>query len=193
MIKIYIILGYNGDEMGFYTLFSKTGYEEKLLKEMELLWSFDEAMRLIMPRYDAKFRKGGKIFTEQRRLMPGYVFIESMLSGMDFYVLSRPLILWSEYALKLLRYGNSSLDTNFEMKSDESDVFQQLFGDKGCVDMSKGFIEGDLIIVTEGPLVGFEGMIKKINRHKMIAYLEIKIFGQLTRTEVGLEIISKKT
>lgn len=173
-------------------LFVKTGYEEKVLKEMASIWSFDESLRPFVPMFDARFRKGGKIRTEKRRWMPGYVFIESELSGIDFYCLSRPLILWSEHALKLLRYGNSFLDTSYEMKPDEHQSFQRLFGEKDSIDMSKGFIEGDRILVMEGALVGLEGSIKRINRHKMLAYVEIEMFGAKRITEFGLEIISKK-
>lgn len=178
--------------MALYSIFTKTGYEDKLLREMKYIWSFDELIHTYVPKYDALYKKGGKIFTEQRRSMPGYVFVESELSGMGFYIESKPLISWSEYALKLLRYGNSNLDSNFEMKSDEREIFMKLFDDKGCVDISKGFIEGDLIIITEGPLVGLEGLIKKIIRHKMVAYVEIEMFGQITRMEVGLDIVSKR-
>jgi len=175
-----------------FVLFVKTGYEEKVLKEMASIWSFDESLRPFVPMFDSRFRKGGKILSEKRRWMPGYVFVESELTGMDFSSLSRPLILWSEHALKLLRYGNSFLDISYEMKSDEHKSFQRLFGEKDCVDMSKGFIDGDKILVTEGALVGLEGSIKRINRHKMLAHVEIEMFGATRITEFGLEVISKK-
>lgn len=175
-----------------FVLFVKTGYEEKMLKEMSVIWSFDETMRPFVPMYDVRFRKGGKVLSEKRRWMPGYVFIESNLSGMSFYTSSMPLISWSDYALKLLRYDNSFLDTSYEMNSDEHQSFHKLFGANNCLNISKGFIEGDSTIVTEGALVGFEGSIKKINRHKMLAYVEIEMFGASRTVEFGLEVISKK-
>jgi len=178
--------------MGLYSIFTKTGCEDKLLREMKSIWLFDELMHTYAPKYDALYKKGGKIFKEQRCSMPGYVFVKSELSGMDFYIKSKPLISWSEYALKLLSYGDSNLDSNFEMKSDECEIFMKLFSDKGCVDISKGCIEGDLIIITDGPMVGFEGLIKKVIRHKMIAYVEVEMLGQITRMKVGLDIVSKK-
>lgn len=66
------------------------------------------------------------------------------------------------------------------------------FGKKGhIVDMSIGFIRGDKIYITEGPLQGKEGLIVKIDRHKRIAYLRLSMFNKETTTKVGLEIISK--
>ncbi|MCL1884681.1 MAG: antitermination protein NusG [Defluviitaleaceae bacterium] len=163
-----------------------------MLKEISSIWSFDESLRPFVPMFDARFRKGGKVLSEKRRWMPGYVFIESELAGMDFYILSRSLISWSEYALKLLRYGSSHIDMSYEMKTSDHQTFQRLFGATNCIDMSKGLIEGDKILITEGVLVGLEGFIKKIDRHKMLAYVEIEMFGATRIAKFGLEVISKK-
>lgn len=71
-------------------------------------------------------------------------------------------------------------------------VFIKSFADKKyTVDMSTGFIQGDKIFVTEGPLQGKEGLIIKIDRHKRIAYLQLSMFNKETIAKVGLEIISK--
>lgn len=60
------------------------------------------------------------------------------------------------------------------------------------VGMSSGFIENDRITVTHGPLIGKEGLIKKINRHKRIAEIELFFMGRSTRVQVPLEIVTKK-
>ena len=59
------------------------------------------------------------------------------------------------------------------------------------VDMSRGVIENDKIIITDGPLMNLEGYITKIDRHKRIAYVDVELLGKITRVQVGLEIISK--
>ena len=59
------------------------------------------------------------------------------------------------------------------------------------MEMSVGYIEGDACTVTSGPMQGFTGVIKKIDRHKKIAVLEVEFFGRNTEVTVGLEIISK--
>ena len=57
--------------------------------------------------------------------------------------------------------------------------------------MSQGYIVGDKVNIISGPLVGYEGKIKKIDRHKRIAYIEVSLFDQVVVVQVGLEIISK--
>ena len=57
--------------------------------------------------------------------------------------------------------------------------------------MSEGVIEGGTIKVLSGPLMGYEGSIQKIDRHKRLAYVEIKMLGRTTVVKLGLEIVSK--
>ena len=49
----------------------------------------------------------------------------------------------------------------------------------------------DLVRITKGPLRHHEGWIKKINRHKRLAYLEIEMFGRTLEAKVGLGIVKK--
>ena len=58
--------------------------------------------------------------------------------------------------------------------------------------MSEGIIENDRVVVTKGPLKGNEGLIRKIDRHKRRAYLEVGLFGRKIETQVGLEIVEKR-
>lgn len=61
------------------------------------------------------------------------------------------------------------------------------------IEMSKGYIIGDDVEIISGPLVDYHGKIAKIDRHKRIAYIELKLFDRITTVKVGLEIISKGT
>ena len=63
---------------------------------------------------------------------------------------------------------------------------------KQLVEMSSGIIENDRVQILSGPLMGMEGNIRRIDRHKRIAYLEIEMFGRTVEMKVGLEIIRKE-
>ena len=60
------------------------------------------------------------------------------------------------------------------------------------VEFSRGVIEGDEVKVVKGPLRGQEAKIRKIDRHKRLAFLEMHIFGRTKVVKVGLEIVSKR-
>lgn len=63
-------------------------------------------------------------------------------------------------------------------------------GDR-VVPMSEALKDGDQVVVTAGPLLGHEALIKTINRRKSTAYLEARPMqaGRVT-TRVGLAVLS---
>jgi len=176
--------------MAWYALFVMTGYEHEVANNILRLWRLD-GLRPFIPMFDARFRKAGKVLKEKRRWIPGYVFLESEATGLDFYLQVKPHILLTEKALKLLRYGNGYMDSSFEMQEAERAFLDKLLNDEQCVEMSHGYSKGTTIIITDGPMVGLEGLIKKVNRHKMEATIETRFFGSMREVTVGLEIISK--
>lgn len=62
-------------------------------------------------------------------------------------------------------------------------------GDR-IVPMSEALKDGDQVVVTAGPLLGHEGLIKTINRRKSTAYLELDLCGRRVTTRVGLAVLS---
>lgn len=176
--------------MFWYVLFVKTGYEQKVKVEISRRWELGNSTPFV-PMYEARFKRGGRIYSEVRLLCPGYVFIESEMSGVKFYKATRPLISQSENALNLLRYGNGVTNDNFEMKLDEHETFMHLYNEEYCIEMSKGVLEGDKVYITDGPLKGLEGCIKKVRGSKLEAVIEMRIMGQLADVKVGLEIVKK--
>lgn len=77
------------------------------------------------------------------------------------------------------------------LSSEEIDFLKRFGGEKQVVEMSEGIIEHSKVNITSGPLQGMEGFIKKIDRHKRKAYLEIPMFGGMQNVQVGLEIVAK--
>jgi len=178
--------------MAWYTLFVMTGHEHEVASVISHYWRVD-GVRPFVPMFDARFRKAGTVLSEKRRWIPGYVFLESELSGLDFYLQIKPHILRTEKALRLLRYGSSNMDSAFEMQDVECIFLQKLLNSEQYIEMSQGYIKGTTIIVTDGPLVGLEGLIKKVNRHRMEATIEISLFGSIREVRIGLELVGKKS
>ena len=76
--------------------------------------------------------------------------------------------------------------------TDEEEIWLgKLIGLGDTAEVSVGFIEGDKLIVTEGPLVGQEAFVKRIARHKRIAVVEAEMFGRMTEMTLGLEVVRK--
>ncbi len=79
----------------------------------------------------------------------------------------------------------------YPIYKEEAMFLTRFGGEKHIVEVSSGYIEGDVIKVTDGPLVDQEGLIAKVDRHKRLAYVDVSLFGQVTRVQVGLELIKR--
>ena len=175
----------------WYVLFVKTGYEYKIVNEITKSWKID-GLNPFIPMYDYIFRRDGKDNKETRVLFPGYVFIETNIQGIDFYNTVKQYIVKSNAILSLLKYGYGYEDDHiYEMKENEQQVLRSLYSDSYCVEMSKGFVVGEVITITDGPLMGYESKIKKINRHRKEALVQIDFMGTPRDISVGLEIMRK--
>lgn len=86
------------------------------------------------------------------------------------------------------RDGNEDI---LPLSSEEKDWIVAFTDDTHCVCMSEGYIEGETITVTKGPLLGQEAIIKKIDRHKRRAVIEVTMFGRTTTAMIGLEVVHK--
>ena len=69
---------------------------------------------------------------------------------------------------------------------------KELCQEGNLIGMSKGVIRDGKMVVTSGPLKGREGLIRRIDRHKRTAEIEIPFADGDTRVTVGLEIYEKQ-
>jgi len=74
----------------------------------------------------------------------------------------------------------------------EAEFLEQLVGKDRVIDVSYGYKEGDNVVITAGPMKNLKGLIRKIDRHKRIAVIEIDFFGRKTPVSVGLELACKE-
>ncbi|MCD7982171.1 MAG: transcription antiterminator, partial [Clostridiales bacterium] len=88
---------------------------------------------------------------------------------------------------RLLKIGDEMVPLTEEEKS----FILRFCGDDMLAEMSRGIIEGSRVKVLEGPMMGMEAYIVKLDRHKRKAWLEMEMFGRIQRIQVGLEITMK--
>ena len=77
------------------------------------------------------------------------------------------------------------------LRQEEMRFLLKMGKEEQVVEMSIGIIENDKVKIQQGPLVGMEGFIKKIDRHKRQAVLEVELFGRKVEMRVGVEIVEK--
>lgn len=135
------------------------------------------------PRYRTRVRRDGAWADDEQALLPGYLVAVTGRVDLLAQVLKRV----PDFARVL---GN---DDAFTPLADDEAAWIDAFagGRRRVVEMSEGFKEGGKVVVTSGPLVGYEGAITKIDRRKHIAYLQLEIMGRKKEVKVGFNLVRK--
>ena len=138
-----------------------------------------------VPEYETMRKIKGEWRTVRQRLFPGYLFVVT-----DSISRLLPELKKIPVNVRLLgqRDGNEDI---LPLSSEEKDWIVAFTDDTHCVCMSEGYIEGETITVTKGPLLGQEAIIKKIDRHKRRAVIEVTMLGRTTTAMIGLEVVHK--
>jgi transcriptional antiterminator NusG len=169
-------------------LFVETNSEKKLVHTLKDKLNTEEYLPFL-PVREMPYKKGGIIFKERKLLFPGYIFIQTEIEANVIANKLRPLLLNIEEVFTILHYGENKNDV--VLREWERSTWERMFDSDFCIRGSVGFIEGDVIRVTSGALVGMEGQIKKINRHKQVAVVELDMMGAAREVKLMLEIIRK--
>ncbi|AEY67379.1 antiterminator LoaP [Clostridium sp. BNL1100] len=172
--------------MYWYVLSIRTGMEEKVKKLLSKILDNDLFIPFI-PLLKTVFKKQGVIKYEVKPLFPGYIFIESKLSQHEFTKEISDIISYIDNINHLLRYS----DTEIALRETEKQLLLSLCDDKHCIESSIAIKEGSKIYIEEGPLKGKECIIKKVNRHKHLATIELNFMGEIRLVSVSLDVIEK--
>ena len=171
--------------MGVYVL-QVPGGQERRAEELAQRLPKDVISSCFIPVREVKKRRGGEWKTERELLFPGYLFMET----------NEPELA-SERLRELPLFMRVLADVGGEflpLSDDETSWIRSLATERShVVEMSEGVIEGDRVIVTQGPLKGREAWITKVDRHKRLAWLDMRMFGRTKSIKVGLEIVSKRS
>jgi transcriptional antiterminator NusG len=168
----------------WYAIWTATGSERKLcswIKEFVPEKLYEDCF---VPLVEQNRKFKGEWKTTKKPLFPGYLFIKT--DEQNIRKIAQKLKKSELFAVIL------STDGEFTpVNVEETYLIDNAYCNEGILGSSIGMIEGDKIKILSGPLIGLEGSIRHINRHKRTATIELNMFGRSSRINIGLEIISK--
>lgn len=167
----------------WYVMQVRTGTEEKIRDSCLAGIPGPVLESCFIPRIKEQRKLHGEWSTKEKIMFPGYVFVVTGDLNELFCRLKEISGL-----TKLLKTG----DEFVPLTEEERDFILQFGGEDHIVEISRGILTGSSVKVISGPLMGKEGLIKKINYHKRKALLEMEMFRQRQVIEVGLEVIMEK-
>lgn len=168
----------------WYVVQVATGKEETLCGLIERVAPKGTLEECFSPRYETQKKVKGVWLPCEKPLFPGYLIaVSNQIEKLEVALRRVP-----EFTRVL------SLGEAFVPLHEEDQAWIGAFTEKGArtVPMSMGVMEGDRVVVISGPLAGHEALIKKVNRHRSLAFLEFEICGRRVTTKVGLGIVRKR-
>ena len=145
-----------------YVLFVKTGYEQKGAYTLKKALP-NSLFNPFVPTKERFFRRNGTTMRILEPCFKSYIFIESDLEPVEFSMVIDPLLYSVNEFFRIMDYGDKA---EICMHESERNQLMGLFGEDYCIKGSVGVVEGDQVMVQEGPLKGNESFIQRINRHK---------------------------
>lgn len=171
------------DQNKIYVLQVGGGQEKHTILLITQLVSPDVYTEVFSPKFLRKMKLAGEWRMVEVPLVPGYLFITTN----DIAALSDALY-HVPTLTKLLHIGSGIVPLDPEEVAWMDRLTKP---HERTVAFSEGYIVGDKVTITSGPLQGYESEIQKIDRHKRFAYLAFNIMGRNKNVRVGLEIVSK--
>lgn len=172
--------------MRTYVMQVATGRERRTIAMLERVLGRARA-DFFAPRYRFRKKIKGSWELVEELLTPGYIYCKTSMTDVD--ELAQQIKQVPAFARALAQDGKI-----IPLSADEERWLCALTGtgSEHVVDPSYGFIEGDQVVITTGPLVGLETRIKKLDRHKRLAYVEVHLMGRTKLIKVGAEIVRKQ-
>ena len=173
----------------WFVLYVQAGREFLVSEYLNIAYDYEEEDTIsFVPQIERIFKNSKVVKKELKPMFSGYVFIETTVAKEVFINSIMKKIRFSDSLYKLLEMENIECSA---IKRNEQEYLINLCNDEYVIEESVGFFEGDSIQVTSGPLKGKESTIKKIDRHKRRAEVELDFMGDLRRVTVALEIVKK--
>lgn len=170
----------------WYVVHTYSGYENKikvdLTKRVESMGMQDKIFQVIVPEEQEVEFKGGKKKVTNKRIFPGYAFVNMVLDDESWYVVHH-----TPGVTGFVGNGTKPIPLqDYEVDK----ILQQM----GLVEQKTKIIDieiGESIRVKNGPFENFEGVVKELLPDRGKIRVNISMFGRETPVELDYEQIEK--
>lgn len=175
-------------EKNWYVVHTYSGYENRvkanLEKRVETMGMQDKIFRVIVPEHEETEMKDGKKRTMMRKVFPGYVLVELIMTDDSWYVVRNTPGVTGFIGSS----GGGAKPT--PLLPEEADRLLQQMG------MTDKIVEidisiGEAVEVLEGPFAHFQGRVEEIDTEKGKVKVSVDMFGRETIMELDFEQIQK--
>ena len=178
-------------KLRWYAVSVASGFEKKMVQEITAKIASENLDKhfgqLLVPTEEVVDLKNGKKRTLEKRLMPGYLFIEMDMHD-DAWFLVRS-------ATKVLGFlGAKKGKKPFPLSQKEMDrMLNKDTVEEVKPKLNSTYDVGEVVRVSTGPFADFQGSVEEVNQEKGRLVVSVMIFGRSTPVELEFGQVEKIT
>ena len=140
--------------------------------------------RILVPTEEVVEVKNGQKRTTERRLFPGYVFVEMVMDDDTWHLV--------KHTSKVTGFVGGAKNRPAPISEDEvQKIVSQMQEGTEKPRHKVEFMVGELIRVKEGPFTDFNGSVEEVNYEKSRVRVSVMIFGRSTPVELEFSQVEK--
>ncbi|MDQ0215696.1 transcriptional antiterminator NusG [Oikeobacillus pervagus] len=175
-------------EKNWYVVHTYSGYENKvkanLEKRVESMGMQDKIFRVIVPEEEETNIKNGKKKVTKRKVFPGYVLVEIIMTDDSWYVVRNTPGVTGFVGSS----GSGSKPTPL-LPEEAQTILKQMGLEEKRMDIQ--FEVGETVTVKEGPFANFAGKIEEMDHDKGKIKVLVNMFGRETPVELDFDQVEK--
>ncbi|MCM3240882.1 transcription termination/antitermination protein NusG [Heyndrickxia oleronia] len=175
-------------EKNWYVVHTYSGYENKvkanLEKRVESMGMQDKIFRVVVPEEEETEIKNGKKKVLKRKVFPGYVLVEIIMTDDSWYVVRN-----TPGVTGFVGSAGSGSKPTPLLPEEVKVILKHMGMDEKRIDVD--FEVGESVTVKEGPFANFTGKIEEIDRDKGRAKVMVNMFGRETPVDLVFTQIDK--
>jgi transcriptional antiterminator NusG len=170
--------------MNYFAVQVKTRGEEKFIRHLRAFHP-EVSFPIYFPKRAVNLRRRGRIYPTTAAIFPGYIFLEVEDEG---ELLSRQWALRRTEGFYRFLRSNQNISPLFGKDLELVLHFIKKVGP--LAGSSKAYFdENARIVITEGPLMGLEGNIVKVDKRKGRAKIKLDLYDDSFSIDLAFEVI----
>ena len=174
-LRWYIVHAYSGMEKAV---------ERNIAERIARASMQDKFGRVLVPTEEVVEMKNGQRKTTERRLFPGYVFVEMIMDDESWHLV--------KHTNKVTGFVGGAKNRPAPISEAEvQKIVSQMQEGTDKPRHKVEFMVGELVRVKEGPFTDFNGSVEDVNYEKSRVRVSVMIFGRSTPVELEFSQIEK--
>jgi len=169
-----------GPKMKWYAVGTFSGYEsrakqllEENIRSLKLSERFGE---VLVPTEEVVELRGGARRTTQRKLMPGYMFVQMVMDSDTWHCVKD--------TQKIIGFIGDDKNPKPMSKREVARLTKQVEEGTSRPKAKQTFEEGSSVRVIDGPFLNFSGTVEEVMPQKQKVRVLVSIFGRATPVEL---------